>query len=129
MNSSSQHPRGMILFFALLILGVTAASVILLLSQSSVNGYLSIDEKIKSEQVRAELYGCLDEALIHYAANPGYIPATITLASYTCSASALVSGDQRTVTISRTNLGITRRVVAVVNVNISPITISSVLEQ
>lgn len=129
MNSSSQHPRGMILFFALLILGVTAASVILLLSQSSVSGYLSIDEKIKSEQVRAELYGCLDEVLIHYSANASYIPDVIDLASHTCSATALVNGDQRTVTVSRTNLGITRRVVAVVNVNITPITVSSVLEQ
>lgn len=129
MNGSQKHPRGMILFLTLLILGVTATAVILLLSQSSVNGFLSIDEKIKSEQTRAELFGCLDEVLIHYAANPDDNPTTVDLASYTCTASVQINADQRTVTLTRTNLGITRRVVAVINVNSAPITVSSLLEQ
>lgn len=129
MNGSQKHPRGMILFLTLLILGVTATAVILLLSQSSLNGFLSIDEKIKSEQVRGELLGCLDEALIHFAANSSYSPTTIDLAAYTCTASIQTNADQRTVTLTRTNQGITRRVVAVINVNITPITVTSLLEQ
>lgn len=124
-----KHPRGMILFFTLLILGVTATAIILLLSQGSVNGFLSLDEKSKSEQVRGELYGCLDEVLVHFAANPGYAPATINLAAYTCTLTVQSNGDERTVTLTRTNGEITRRVVAVVQTNTTPITVSSVLEQ
>jgi len=119
----------MILFLALLIMGVTATTVVLLLSQSSVNGFLRINEQIQSAQVRSELFGCLDEVLIHFAANADYNPVTIDLASHTCSASVQVNGDVRTITLTRVSQEITRRVVAVINVGVAPITVTSVLEQ
>lgn len=119
----------MILFLTLLILGVTATAVILLLSQSSVNGFLSLDEKIKSDQVRAEAFGCLDEVLIQLSANASYNSATVDLATYTCAVAIQTNADQRTVTITRVSQTMTRRIVAVVNVSIQPITVSSVLEQ
>lgn len=129
MMSSSKQPRGMILFLTLLIMGVTATTVVLLLSQSSVMGFLRIHEQIQSAQVRSELFGCLDEGLIHFAANADYAPTTIDLASHTCTASVQVNGDVRTLTVTRSNQGITRRVVAVIHVGVTPITVSSVLEQ
>lgn len=130
MMTFSKKPRGMILFFTVLILGVTATSVVFMLSQSSVNGFLSADEEIKSKQVRSELFGCLDEVLAHYAAASTYVlPATIDLVTSTCTASVVANADQRTVTLTRVNLGITRRVVAIVNVGVVPITVSSVMEQ
>lgn len=119
----------MILFLTLLIMGVTATTVVLLLSQSSVNGFLRIHEQILSAQVRSELFGCLDEVLIHYAADPNYVPVIVDLASHTCSASAQVNGDVRTVTLTHVSQQITRRVVAVINVGVAPITVTSVLEQ
>lgn len=124
-----KHPRGMILFLTLLILGVTATAVILLLSQSSVNGFLSVDEKIKSDQVRAQVFGCLDEVLIQLSADASYNPATVDLATYTCDASIQTNADERTVTLARVSQNITRRIVAVVNVGVLPITVSSILEQ
>ena len=126
---SDRGRHGMILFLTVLILGVTASAVILLLTQNSVNGFLSIDEKIKSEQVRGEVLGCLDEVLVHYAGNASYVPSAINLAIYTCNATVQTNGNQRTVTVTRTNQGITRRVVAVINLGVTPITVSSVLEQ
>lgn len=119
----------MILFLTLLILGVTATAVILLLSQSSLSGFLNIDEKIKSDQVRAEVFGCLDEVLVHFSADANYNPTTVDLATFTCTASVQTSLDVRTVTLTRINQNITRRVVAVIQVGVTPITVSSVLEQ
>ncbi|OGL64042.1 hypothetical protein A3C09_03155 [Candidatus Uhrbacteria bacterium RIFCSPHIGHO2_02_FULL_47_44] len=129
-NHKVEQPRrGMILFLTLLILGVTATAVVLLLAQSSVNGFLSIDEQAKSEQVRSELFGCLDEVLIHFYADSNYSPTSVDLASYTCVASVIANGTERTVTLTRTNSGLTRRVVVVLNTNVTPLTVSSVLEQ
>lgn len=119
----------MILFLTLLIMGVTATTVVLLLSQSSVNGFLRINEQIISAQVRSELFGCLDEVLIHYAVDPDYVPATVDLASHTCTASVQANGDVRTVTLTRVSQEITRRVIVAVNVGATPITVTSVLEQ
>lgn len=123
------NPKGMILFLILLILGVTATTVVLILSQSSVNGFISIDEQTKSQQVRSELFGCLDEVLIQFAADSTYNPTTVDLATYTCSASVVSTVNQRTVTLTRVNQGVTRRLVSVLNVGVSPITVSSTLEQ
>ncbi len=117
------------MFLTLLILGVTATAVILLLSQSSVNGFLVIDQKIKSDEVRAEVFGCLDEVLIQFSANASYNPTTIDLASYTCASAIQSSGNQRTVTLTRVDQNITRRIVAVLDVSVSPIAVSSLLEQ
>ena len=126
---SNANKRGMILLFALLILGVTATSVILLLSQSSVNGYLSVDESIKSEQVRSELVGCFNEVLVHFAANADYVSEIVDLGKYTCTSAIQSNGNERTVTLTRVNQGITRRMTSVIDVSVSPITVSSILEQ
>jgi hypothetical protein len=123
------HPRGIALFLIVLILGMTATATILLLSQTSLHGRLQIEEQIRTQAVRTELFGCLDEVLAHFPANPNYNPTTVDLATYTCTATVQTNGNQRTVTLSRSNQNITRRLVAVVNVNITPITVSSVVEQ
>lgn len=126
---STTNKRGMILFFALLILGVTATSVVLLLSQSSVSGYLSVDEKIKSEQVRAELFGCFNEVLVHFAANADYVSETVNLGTFSCTSVIQSNGNERTVTLTRVNQGITRRMTSILDVSVLPITVSSILEQ
>lgn len=129
MTIRSHPPRGMILFFVLIILGVTATAVILLLSQSSLNGLTSANEKIQSVQARSEVFGCLDEVLIQFTGDANYSPTSVGMGAYTCTASVQSNGTVRTVTLTRTNQNITRRVIATLDVSTSPFTVSSILEQ
>lgn len=117
--------RGVILIFIVLVIGGIGLSISAMLTRTSLTNFLDANDALASAQVRAKVFGCLDEAIIQIQNNSSFAPATISTGSTTCTLS-VTGSTTKTVTVSLTEGTITRSVQATINT--SPFAVTQILE-
>ena len=113
-----------------IILILTGAMLMLFLALARV-AIFSISDSYEQEiawEMREELFGCLDEVLIHLAGYSSYSTTSVTIDGATCSVSITTPQEgQRNIYLEITNGDISRGVFA--NISLEPFAVNSVDEQ
>ncbi|MEK9155466.1 MAG: hypothetical protein AAB839_02340 [Patescibacteria group bacterium] len=122
-----QHPRGAILLFNVLIMGITSIVAAAVLARGSFEGFLDSNDALATWNTRADILGCFDETLIQLKKNNDFSATTISIGHATCTlAIATPAAGQRTVTLTLTEGIITRKITA--TVTLGPYAVTQVTE-
>lgn len=123
----SRYPRGIILLFLVLLLGITGTAVVFMLAQVHIGAVGGAYEQGESAKVRAAVFGCLDEILIQFSKDPNYQTATVATATATCtSVITNLGGNNRQIRVTNTTSQIVRSLTATIQV--SPVVVIEILE-
>lgn len=118
---------GMSLILPVLLLGVTGISIFLVMAAATVGSLASILPRNDAAEARGNLFGCLDEYLVHLPSDPVFSPTTISIFDQDCAVviSEPASG-QKQIVLTIVNGVITRQLTALVQ--LSPLTILGITE-
>lgn len=123
----SRDQRGAVLFFIVLVLGAVSIGIFLILARMSLSGIIDVDEQERALEVRAGVFGCMDEVLIQLQANSDYSEISVTTDSVTCNVDIQTpQAGERDVFIDLTTGNITRSVR--VDLTVEPIVVTQVKE-
>ena len=115
-RTSSQ--QGAVLLFTVLVVGFAAVALMSTLATAGFHSFVDSDQHVSSVEVRAALFGCLDEFLIELNEDPNLNPTLIETPDAACSATVVnEGGDNRSADLSLTQGNITRSVHVEVTVN------------
>ncbi|MEK9156801.1 MAG: hypothetical protein AAB448_01540 [Patescibacteria group bacterium] len=119
--------NGIALLLVVLALGMLSMGTLSVLAINSLNGFLEANDMQVGLATRAEVMGCLDEALIQLKKDNDFASSTVTTSNATCTlvATTPVAG-QRLIVLSLTDQGFTRSVRA--TVTLSPFAVTQVNE-
>lgn len=121
------HPRGVIVLFTVLVLGVVAISAATVLARASLEGYLDAVAAQQAWNTRAKVFGCIDESLIHLQADNDWAPVSVTIGSATCTIAVTTpSAGTRQLVASLSENNVTRQATA--QVTLSPFAVTQVTE-
>lgn len=123
----SNSPTGAVLLLNVLILGTASLVLATVLARGSLDNFLDSSRSLSAMNTRADLLGCLDEAIIQLQKDNNYATTSVYVGDATCTMAITtpVSG-QRLITLSLTETDITRRVSA--TVTLSPFAVTQVTE-
>ena len=118
--------RGVVLFLTVLVMGTVSVSVLLGLTQESVNAIVDSHQQAEAMTARQIVYGCLDEVFLQIAGDSTWSSASVTTPNATCDVT-MTSVDLNSDILVAWSLGdITRGVTA--NITVSPLIINSMSE-
>jgi len=123
--TSFSDQRGIALFLTVLIMGTVAVSVLIGLTQQSVNAVVGAREERDALLARETAFGCLDEAIIQLVGDESWLSASVTLPDATCTVT-LVTGGDIDLLVTATSGGVTRGVKA--NLTLDPFSVNDVEE-
>ncbi len=121
-------PRGVVLIYVVLILGSVSLAALAMLARSGIHAFVDATESATSFSVRTEVFGCLDEVLVHLQGDDTFAPPTVATGYATCQLAVTtpVSGE-REVTVTLTEGLITRRIIA--DITLDPFAVTRVAEE
>jgi len=109
MRTVLKNEQGAVLLFTVLVIGLAAVSMMSILATAGFNGFADADQQVSSQEVRAKLFGCLDELLVQFNEDPDFSPSSINTLDATCSVAVVdEGGDNRSADISLTTNNFTR---------------------
>lgn len=125
MNDS--QPRGAVLLLNVLVIGMVCVVGAAILARGSFEGFLDSATSLSAWETRADVFGCIDEALIQIQKDNDFAPLNIYTGTATCALSVTtpISG-QRSIVVSLTEGDITRTVTALVT--LSPFAVTQITE-
>ncbi len=85
MKSAHQQAKGAILLMTVLIMGAGSFIGFLALTRVSISRFVTSQEVIRANVLRAKTYGCLDEALIWLQEDPNWSDTSVTTLDATCT--------------------------------------------
>ncbi len=122
------NENGTVLLFTVLIVGLASVAAFTILSRSAIDVFLDGEQQEDSQEVSADLYGCLDELLLQFNIDSEYNVTTIDTVDAQCSVTiADVGGYDRTADITLTKGDISRGLH--VELTAIPIAVTSISEQ
>lgn len=119
-------PRGVILLYTVLLLGIASVIALAVVSQASLGSFLDANTEIDALEARAEIMGCVDEFIIQVQKDADYAPATLSTGSVTCDLTVTPNGTTRSGLLTLTEGDITRGVR--VDVETSPFSVTQITE-
>lgn len=123
-----QHaPKGAALLLNVFIIGTVAMLGAGILATSSVDSFLNKTDILNAWNTRADLFGCLDEALIHLQKDSAFAPNTTATGEVICATIITApTTDTRSIVLSFTEGKNTRRLTALVT--LSPFAVTQITE-
>ena len=110
--------RGAVLLFTVLIVGLAAVAIMSVLATAGLNSKVDSNQEVSAALVKAHLDGCFREVLVQFNQDVLYNPGTINTMDAICTVMVTDLGaDMREVTVSLTELDITRAISAQFSVN------------
>lgn len=124
---TSNPPRGAVLLLNVLVMGVVGIAAAAILARGSFESFLNSSDTLSAWNTRADVFGCLDEALIQIKKTNSFAPATLYSGTATCTMTITTpSSGLRTIVASLTEGNITRQVTA--SVTLSPFAVTQITE-
>ena len=115
------------LLLNILVMGVVSVAAAAVLARGSLDSYLDSATAFSAWNARADVFGCLDEALIQIKKNNDFLSETIFTGDATCTLMVTTPDvGQRSIIVSSTENNITRQVTVLVT--LSPFTVNQVTE-
>lgn len=122
-----QSRAGVAMLLNVLIMGTMSLIFASVLARSSLDNFLDSNRALSALSTRADLFGCLDEAIIQLQKDNNYAATTVYVGDATCAmAITTPASGQRLISLSLTETDITRRVSA--TVTLSPFAVTQVTE-
>lgn len=124
-----QHasPKGAVLLFNVLVMGVVAVAAAAVLARGSFEGFLGSTDTLAAWNTRADVFGCIDEAIIHLKKDNNFSVVSLSTGSATCTISITTpSAGLRSVVASLTEGDITRQATA--SITLSPFAVTQITE-
>lgn len=94
MNISTDQ-RGAVLFLTILVMGTLSISVLLGLTQGSLNAIVDSNQQVEALATRQIVRGCLQEVFIQIVGDSSWTEGSVTTSEATCNVS-FVPGDPNT---------------------------------
>jgi len=118
--------RGIAIFLTVLVMGTISLSVLIGLTQGSVNAVVESHQESDAILARANAYSCMDEAFIQLVGDIDWSPATVIIPDGTCNVTVVPTGLIRDILVTTTAGDVTRGVTA--NVTLTPFIINDIEE-
>lgn len=110
--------KGAVLLFTVLVVGLAAVAMMTVLAVSGLNSKVDSNQEVFAAKTRAHLNGCKEEVLVQFNNDPNYSSTSVNTLDATCTVAVTnLGGDNRSATISFTEVGITRSVYLEFSVN------------
>jgi len=110
--------NGMAFLLVVVIFGTAILFSLLVLVRGGVYGVVRSLSDTQSLEARDQLFGCMDEALLHFAGDPTFTDTEIDMGDYTCSLSIQTpQPDQRLLYLERNHNSITRGLEVLITVD------------
>ncbi len=120
--------RGAILLFLMLVITGASLAALLALSLGGIDAFRTAVEEEGVFEEQAVVFGCFDELLIQLVGDPDFLTTSISIGSTSCDVLITnLGGTSRTITITRTNQNITRRLE--VDLTVDPVVVTAVREE
>lgn len=121
------QPKGAALLLNVLVIGMVSVAGAAILVHGSFEGFLQSAESHAAWNTRADVFGCIDETLIHLQKDNAYAPTTVFTGAATCTVAVTTpSSGYRSIVASLTEGDVTRKVTALVT--LSPFAVTQITE-
>ncbi len=124
-----QHtaPKGAVLLFNVLVMGVVAVAAAAVLARGSLEGFFGSTDTLAAWNTRADVFGCIDEAIIQLKKDNNFSTVTLSTGTATCTISITTPGaGLRSVVASLTEGDVTRQATA--SITLSPFAVTQITE-
>lgn len=118
--------RGVVLFLTVLVMGTVSISVLLGLTQESINAIVDSHQQAESMKVRHVVYGCLDEVFLQLVGDSAWSSTSVTTTTAMCDVVMTPSGSNLDLLVTWSLGDITRGVTA--NITVSPFIVNQMSE-
>jgi len=124
MRFIAHDQRGGVLLLLILVIASVVSMAFLLMAQAGVDTFVGSQTQTDSQEVRAQLYGCLDETLIQFQKNEDFSATEISVGEESCEiAITTPESKQRQLVLSLTQGSITRSLTVLIS--LPPVTLIS----
>lgn len=121
------HPKGAVLLLNVLVIGTVCILGASILARGSLDGFLDSAETLNAWNTRADVVGCIDEAIIHIKKDNNFTAPTLYTGSATCTMTITTpTSGQRSVVATLTEGNITRKATALIT--LSPFAVTQITE-
>lgn len=127
MIAQHTHPRGAVLLLNILVMGSVSIMAAAVLAHGSLSGFIDSNATLAAWNTRADVFGCIDEALIQIKKNNSFAATSVYSGTATCTmAITTPSAGYRSVVATLTEGTNTRKATALVT--LSPFAVTQITE-
>ncbi len=126
-NMNLHSPKGAVLLLNILVIGVVCVIGAAILARGSFEGFLDSSKSLSAWNTRADVLGCIDEALIQIHKDNNFALTSVYTGTATCALTITTpSSGKRSIVATLTEGDITRKVTALVT--LSPFAVTQITE-
>lgn len=119
--------KGAVLLLNVLVIGTVSVIGAAILARGSFEGFLDSAETLNAWNTRADVFGCIDEAIIHIKKDNDFTTPTLFTGSATCTITITTPGSgQRSIVATLTEGKSTRKATALIT--LSPFAVTQITE-